>query len=292
MSGDPSGRLSRRRHRRGDHRDAVAHPRLHRHRAQLRLCLRGQAGRCARHRPRARRPLRAGRQPAQGRRPRAGDGAAHRRASGAHLWADRYDGVVDNIFDFEDQIAEQRRRAPCTRRSAPPRSSARQRSGLRTSPPTTWCCSALPHLWAHRRADNAEAIRLLDEARRTRSGLCARDGACAAWARAQHVVYNWTSDIADGCGPRARADRAGGGRAVNDDPTALTALATAMMLLLGDLDRAQTFRRPRAGARSATTPGRWTRRGFLNVYRGEPEPASACFERAHPPEPARSLRLQ
>ena len=26
--------------------------------------------------------------------------------SGAHLWADRYDGVVDNLFDFEDQIAE------------------------------------------------------------------------------------------------------------------------------------------------------------------------------------------
>ena len=26
--------------------------------------------------------------------------------SGAHLWADRYDGVVDNLFDFEDHIAE------------------------------------------------------------------------------------------------------------------------------------------------------------------------------------------
>ena len=39
MSGDPCGRVPRRRHRRGDHRDAVAHPRLHRHRAELRLCL-------------------------------------------------------------------------------------------------------------------------------------------------------------------------------------------------------------------------------------------------------------
>src|SRR5690606_27134447 len=26
-------------------------------------------------------------------------------ASGTHLWADRYDGVVANLFDFEDEIA-------------------------------------------------------------------------------------------------------------------------------------------------------------------------------------------
>ena len=65
--------------RRGDHRDAVAHPRLHRHRAQLGLCLPRQDQGHARGVARPRRALRAGRQPAQGRRPRARHRPAHRR---------------------------------------------------------------------------------------------------------------------------------------------------------------------------------------------------------------------
>ena len=61
----------------------------------------------------------------------------------------------------------------------------------------------MPHLWAHRRDDNAEAIRLLDEALKLDPGY-ARALAFAAWARAQHVVYNWSTDFA--------ADRAEGAR--------------------------------------------------------------------------------
>ncbi len=60
------------------HRGPVAHPLALRHRAQLELRLQGPARRFEAGRPRARRALCAGRQPAQGGEPRAHHGPAHR----------------------------------------------------------------------------------------------------------------------------------------------------------------------------------------------------------------------
>ncbi|MEX0852293.1 MAG: hypothetical protein WD036_03295 [Bauldia sp.] len=92
------------------------------------------------------------------------------------------------------------------------------------------------------------------------------------------MVYNWTSDFAK---VRAEGERLIGlaADAASDDPTTLTALATAIMLLFGDLDRAQRFV-DRALALDANHAWAWTRRGFLNVYRGDPDAGTACFERA------------
>ena len=46
----------------------------------------------------------------------------------------------------------------------------------------------MPHLWSHRAATNAEAIRLLDEAHRIDPGY-GRATAFAAWARARYQEY-------------------------------------------------------------------------------------------------------
>jgi adenylate cyclase len=136
---------------------------------------------------------------------------------------------------------------------------------------------ALPHLWAHRREENAEAIALLDRAMAVDPGYT-RATAVAAWARAQHVVYTWTDDLA--------AERAIGGAliekaatVVHDDPIALCALATAVMLLHADLDRAEHFVE-RALALDPNLAWAWTRRGFLNVYRGRAAEGIASFEKA------------
>lgn len=196
--------------------------------------------------------------------------------SGTHLWADSYDGVIDNIFDFEDQIAERvagavhpsiREAEIALARRKRPESLAAYDLVLR----------AMPHLWAHRREDNAEAIRLLDEARKA-DPTYARATAVAAWARAQHVIYNWAPDIeAARTEGRAMIDAAAG--EVGDDPTALTALATATTLLLGDLQRAGHFA-DRALALDPNNAWAWTRRGFITAYGGKPAEAIAAFERA------------
>jgi adenylate cyclase len=196
--------------------------------------------------------------------------------TGTHLWADRYDGVLENLFDFEDEIAS--RVTGALRPSIWDAEIARAR---RKRPENMVAYDlvlrALPHLWAHRREDNAEAIRLLDEAM-VRDPSYARAAAIAAWARAQHVVYNWTDDI----GPvRAEGDRliALAAPAVGDDPTALCALSTATMLLFGDLDRARHYV-DRALALDPNNAWAWTRHGFLLAYRGEPEEALTSFEKA------------
>ena len=195
---------------------------------------------------------------------------------GAHLWADSYDGVVDNIFDFEDQIAERVAGAlhPSIR-------AAEIEQARRKRPDSVAAYDlvlrALPCLWTHRADANEEAIRLLDEAHLIDPGY-GRATAFAAWARAQQVVYNWADDIER---MRTEGDRliALAADSVNDDPTALCALSTASMLLFGDLDRAQTFV-DRALMLDPNHAWGWTRRGFLNVYRGDAEAGTACFERA------------
>lgn len=197
-------------------------------------------------------------------------------AGGAHLWADSYDGMVDNLFDFEDEIAQQvagavhpsiREAEIATAKRKRPESLAAYDLVLRS----------LPHLWAHKRADNAEAIRLLDDARRLDPGY-ARATAVAAWARAQHVVYNWTTDIEKVRSEGKQLIEAAANE-VGDDPMALTALATATTLLLGDLDKAGHFA-DRALALDPNNAWAWTRRGFIDAYAGRAEKAITAFEHA------------
>lgn len=196
--------------------------------------------------------------------------------SGTHLWADRYDGVVDDIFDLQDRIAEQVAGAlqPSIRAAEIDHARRRHPGSLAAY---GIVMRALPHLWAHRRADNAEALRLLGEALAVDPGY-ARAAAFSAWARAQQVAYNWSVDIG---AERAAGDRliAQASGDVADDPSALTALATATMLLFADLDRAEAFVE-RALAIDPNHAWAWTRRGFLDVYRGHGDAAAESFQRS------------
>ena len=196
--------------------------------------------------------------------------------TGAHLWAEHYDGVAENLFDFQETIAAQ------VAGALQPSIRAAEIALARRKRPDSVVAydlvlRALPHLWAHRQEDNAEAIRLLDEALRIDAAY-ARGAAVAAWARGQQIVYHWSKSI--------EADRAEGVRlidaasdAVEDDPTALTALSTATLLLKRDLDGAQSFV-DRALALDPNHAWAWARRGFIDAYRGNAAPGIACLDRA------------
>jgi adenylate cyclase len=196
--------------------------------------------------------------------------------SGSHLWADSYDGQVDNLFDFEDEIAEQVAGAvnPSIQQAEIALAKRKRPESLAAY---DLVLRALPHLWAHRREENAEAIRLLDEARRLDPGY-ARATAVAAWARAQHVIYSWTNDV-EKTREESRVLIEEASEKVGDDPTALTALATATTLLLGDLDRASHFVE-RALTLDPNNAWAWSRRGFMEAYSGHGEAAIAAFEHA------------
>ena len=66
---------------------------------------------------------------------------------------------------------------------------------------------------------------------------------------------------------------------VHDDPTALTALASAMMQLGGDVAQAASFA-DHALALDPNHAWAWMRRGFGQVYLGNPDEGLVAFERS------------
>ena len=102
--------------------------------------------------------------------------------SGNHLWADRFDGALDDIFDLQDQITEQIVVA------VEPEIEASERDRARRKPPenlNAWAHfqRGLSHFYRINKDDNEEAIRLFAEA-------VELDPTFAA-AHAYHSYANW-----------------------------------------------------------------------------------------------------
>ncbi len=84
-------------------------------------------------------------------------------ASGNHLWADRFDGSLDDVFDLQDQITEQIVIA------VEPEIQTRERERVRRKPPESldaWelVQRGLGHFYRINKTDHAEATRLFQEA--------------------------------------------------------------------------------------------------------------------------------
>ena len=197
-------------------------------------------------------------------------------ATAAHIWAGKAEGAASDLFDLQDRIAEMVAGAvyPSVRKAEIERAMMKRPDSLEAY---DLVMRALPHLWAHRMHENPEAIALLDQALELdpHYGLAA---ALSAWAHAQQIVYNWTFDQA---GERQKGLRLieTAARHIGEDPTGLTALATAIMLLEGNATRALGFveRALRVDANHAWA---WMRRGFGLIYTGQPDEAIKSFTRA------------
>jgi adenylate cyclase len=196
--------------------------------------------------------------------------------TGNHIWSTRVDGAVGDLFDLQDRIAAEVASAiqPSIRRAEIERARSKRPEKLAAY---DLVMRAFPHLWAHRPQDNAEAIALLDKALvlEPNYGLAA---ALAAWAHGQQIAYNWSRDFG--------AERLSAGRlveqavmSVHDDPTALTALASAMMMLGGDVAQAAAFA-DQALTLDPNHAWAWMRRGWGQVYLGNPEEGLVALERA------------
>jgi tetratricopeptide (TPR) repeat protein len=126
-------------------------------------------------------------------------------------------------------------------------------------------------------AENPQAISYLTKALALEPtyGLAA---ALGAWAHGQQVAYNWTTDVA--------AERAEGDRlieiatmTVGEDPTAMTALASAMMQLGGDVRHAANLAE-RALQLDPNHAWAWMRRGYGLVYTGRPDEGLKAFDQS------------
>ena len=196
--------------------------------------------------------------------------------TGSHIWSNKIDGAVADLFDLQDRMAAEVAAAiqPSIRRAEIERARKKRPDMLAAY---DFIMRALPHLWAHSPADNAAAIALLGQALELDPDY-ALAAALAAWAHGQQVVYNWTMDFA--------AEREAAGRlietairTIGDDPTALTALGSAIMMLGRDVPQAAALA-DRALALDPNHAWAWMRRGWGQIYLGNPEDAIPAFERA------------
>ena len=193
-----------------------------------------------------------------------------------HIWSTKVDGAVSDLFDLQDRVAAEVASAlhPSIRRAEVERARSKRPETLAAY---DLVMRAYPHLWAHRMVENPQAIAYLTRALALEPnyGLAA---ALAAWAHGQQVAYNWATDIA--------AERAEGERlielasqSVSDDPSGLTALASAMMQLGGDVGHAANLAE-RALELDPNHAWAWMRRGYGLVYTGRPEEGLKAFEQS------------
>lgn len=197
-------------------------------------------------------------------------------ASGASIWADRYDGQRQDIFDLEDRITERTAGAiePSIRSAEIERARRKRPDNLEAY---DYVMRALPHVWALTPSASMEALRLTTEAVRLDPDY-ARANALAAWCHCWRIGNGWSPAPAESRTEGLRLARTAL-RLDADDPSVLTMAGAAEILLAGDLNAAAVHI-GKALALDPNSAWAWIRSGYIQVYRGNPEIALEHFERA------------
>ncbi|MGF6255350.1 adenylate/guanylate cyclase domain-containing protein [Ensifer sp. LBL] len=188
-------------------------------------------------------------------------------------WSDRYEGAIEDIFEFQDRIAAQVAGAihPAIRDAEIELARRKPPASLRAY---DFVMRAFPNLWGRRKETNNQAIELLRQAILVDPGY-GRAHALLAWCHASSASYLWT-DQPERELDLARAAIEGAG-AISDDPTALTA-AGATMSICGDQERAATFIE-KALALDPNNAWAWARLGWLALFTDDPARATEHFRR-------------
>jgi adenylate cyclase len=196
-------------------------------------------------------------------------------AGGAHLWAEKYDGTLDDIFDLQDRITEQVAGAlqPSIRFAEVERARRKRPEALGAY---DYTMRAIRHVWMLEKDSAARALELLEQALEIDPDYPLAL-ALAAWCWAQRSVYNWVTDI-DTAKANALAHAERAASLSSDDP-----------LILAVLGAVHTFARNYGAARVlleraiALDPNAaWalSRLGWLEVYCDRPEAAKVHLQRA------------
>ncbi len=196
-------------------------------------------------------------------------------AGGSHLWAERYDGALDDIFKLQDRITEQVAGAllPSIQLAEIERARRKRPQDVGAYDQTM---RALPHVWMLEQAEATKALDLLDQALAIDPDYSLAL-ALAAWCWAQRSVYNWHLDIAHAKAEALRLAEHAAGQS-NDDPMILAVLGTV-----------HTFARNYGTARvllqraivlDPNAAWALSRLGWLEVYADRAEAAFPHFQRA------------
>jgi TolB-like protein/class 3 adenylate cyclase/Tfp pilus assembly protein PilF len=196
--------------------------------------------------------------------------------TGAHLWAERFDGDLEDIFDLQDRITEGVVGAiePRIRKAEIERSRRKRPESLDAY---DLYLRALPHVYAMRPDDNSKALQILEQAISLDPGFAAAF-AYAAWCYEQRVVRGWPtardSDIERGV-KLARAAIATG----SDDANAIVTAGFVLVMLGRDYDAGlAAVRRALDLNRNSAIVSILS--GWANNFAGNLDEALTSFQRA------------
>ncbi|ASJ63654.1 CadC-family transcriptional regulator (plasmid) [Sinorhizobium meliloti] len=196
--------------------------------------------------------------------------------TGTHLWAERFEGTLDDIFELQDRMAESvvGAIAPQVERAEMERAKRKPTESLDAHDYYLRGMAKL-HSGTHEAIEAAlplfyRAIELDQEFASAYAG--------AAWCYFWRKLNGWMVDRAEEIAEGARLAR----RAVElgrDDAVALTRSGHALGHLVGDLDGGIALI-DRARLLNPNFAPAWFLGGFLRVFRGEPESAIEHIEHA------------
>ena len=197
-------------------------------------------------------------------------------STGAHLWAERFEGRLENIFELQDEIA-----ASVAGAIAPQVELAEivRAKGKPTDSLNAYDCYLRGIAQVHRGTREAieEALSLFQRSIEL-DGEFAAAHAMAAWSYFWRKVNGWTEDhpreIAEGARLARLAVELG-----RDDAIALTRGGHALAHLTGDIDAGIALL-DRATFLNPNLASAWFLGGFLRTWHGDCESAIEHFERA------------
>jgi TolB-like protein len=195
-------------------------------------------------------------------------------ATGTHLWADRFEGNLSDIFALQDRMTESVVSAIAPKMFQSEIDLAARRPNNLSA--YDLCLRAVPHLDRFTPGGSAEAHRLVSRALEIdpRYGFAAT---LAGTCHFQNVTQGWAADpkseIAEGLRLLRLALSIDG-----NDPMALSRLGRVTAAFSGDFDTAMEMA-DRAVAFNPNAVLAWEERGWTYLIAGQPEEAIRSFER-------------
>jgi adenylate cyclase len=196
--------------------------------------------------------------------------------TGAHLWAERFDGDLEDVFDLQDRITEGVVGAiePRIQKAEIERSRRKRPENLDAY---DMYLQALPHAYAMRPADNTQALELLGQALSRDPGFASALG-YAAWCYEQRVVRGWVTTREDDIEQGVRLARAA--IATGSDDAHAIATAGFVLVMLGrdwDTGLAAVQRALDLNRNSAFVS---ILAGWAHTFAGDLDEALTSFQRA------------
>jgi TolB-like protein/class 3 adenylate cyclase len=198
-------------------------------------------------------------------------------ATGAHLWADRFDGGLGDVFDLQDRVTESvvGAIAPAVEKAEIERAKRKPTESLDAY--AIYLRGLARFYQFAGRQVNDEALRLFNSAIEIDPDFAsayARAAACYAYARGNGWISVTPNEIAEVTRLAQRAVGLG-----KDDAMALAASGWALAFVVRDLEAGAGLI-DRALVLNSNLAEAWFYGGWVKNYLGEPEPAIERFARA------------